>query len=791
VAGSLDGGSGVLAVYVNGTLGDSIVTGSRPLAVLDPTQMPGLGIGNVQSSNYSQYFNGLIDEVRISDQALPPSQFLIAKREPLIVIAGNVSRPYGGANPAPLCTIVGIEKNDPITVTCSTPASPASPVGTYPIVPILSDGGTGKLSEYTPIIINGTLTITPAPLIVTPANVTREFGTPNPALTGTIVGIQNGDRITATYSTTAALTSPIATYPITATLTDPQNRLPNYQVTRNQGTLTITADPLLVTTTADGGPGSLRSVLASAPAGSAVHFWSSVRGSIILSNGPLTVTKNVTLYGPGAAALAISGNNLFQVFRIGPAASVWISGLTIKQGHSENLGGGIYNDGTLLLTKSVVSGNFASPRGGGIYNSPTGALTINLSTVSGNSTTNAGGGIFNDGTMAVNNSTLAGNQSSDADGGAIYNLGTLSVSNSTLSGNGGSGAYGGAIRNDGMLTLAQITFAGNIADRGGALYNVGVLSISSSTLSSNKGVSAGGGIDNEGGAILVRNTIVAGNSISTGYSPDLDGAVLSLGHNLFGNTSGGSGYAASDLLNVNPLLGSLRYNGGPTQTIAPLPGSPAVDAGDSTDAPVYDQRGPGDPRIVGGRIDIGAFEVQPGPATHFQVQAPYEVVSGVPFTVSVTALDAYGHTATSYRGMVEFYSSDIDPGVVLPYSSTFTAADQGIHTFAGGFTLVSLGEQILTATDVANSTISGSVAVEVDSYPFAPPSGDANRHSRNGDSDISSARDTLVGGQIAAVDRIFASAGQPDSGFPLAQREQDNGQTDWLLPASFDAQFPM
>ena len=85
---------------------------------------------------------------------------------------------------------------------------------------------------------------------------------------------------------------------------------------------------------------------------------------------------------------------------------------------------------------------------------------------------------------------------------------------------------------------------------------------------------------------------------------------LSRGHNLFGNSFDGSGYAASDLLDVDPRLGPLQDNGGPTQTMALLPGSPALNAGDNTGAPTSDQRGPGFPRVVGGTIDIGALEVQ-------------------------------------------------------------------------------------------------------------------------------------------------------------------------------------
>jgi hypothetical protein len=85
----------------------------------------------------------------------------------------------------------------------------------------------------------------------------------------------------------------------------------------------------------------------------------------------------------------------------------------------------------------------------------------------------------------------------------------------------------------------------------------------------------------------------------------------------------------TDLQDIEPLLGPLQNNGGLTQTMALLPGSPAIDAGDNDDAPLYDQRGPGFDRIVNGIIDIGAFEVQAGPGVSLdssdqssQVQAP-------------------------------------------------------------------------------------------------------------------------------------------------------------------------
>src|SRR5262249_22109771 len=146
-----------------------------------------------------------------------------------------------------------------------------------------------------------------------------------------------------------------------------------------------------------------------------------------------------------------------------------------------------------------------------------------------------------------------------------------------------------------------------VNNAGGGIYNGGTLTLNNTTVSSNLSYGAGGGIYNVG-TLHARNTIIAGNTPPT--APHLSGNLGSLGPNPIGDDSGGSGFHPTDLRNLNPLLGPLQNNGGPTLTMALLPGSPAIDAGDNTDAPPFDQRGPGFPRIVGGTIDIGAFEVQ-------------------------------------------------------------------------------------------------------------------------------------------------------------------------------------
>ena len=165
----------------------------------------------------------------------------------LVITANNAARLYGDPNPAFTGTIAGIKNGDNITAIYTTPATPASPIGTYPINPSPSDNGTGALANYVVTLNNGSLTVSPAPLTVTADNATRAFGAPNPAFTGTIVGIKNGDNITATYSTPATASSPAGTYPIIPALVDPTGKLGNYTVTINNGTLTVTTAILTVT----------------------------------------------------------------------------------------------------------------------------------------------------------------------------------------------------------------------------------------------------------------------------------------------------------------------------------------------------------------------------------------------------------------------------------------------------------------------------------------------------------------------------------------------------------------
>jgi hypothetical protein len=191
---------------------------------------------------------------------------------------------------------------------------------------------------------------------------------------------------------------------------------------------------------------------------------------------------------------------------------------------------------------------------------------------------------------------------------------------------------------------------------------------------------------------------------------------VSLGYNLIGDGTGGSGYTDTDLVGtpdnpIDPMLGPLQDNGGPTQTMALLAGSPALNAGDPNELGTPDQRGV----LRAGGVNIGAYQAS---VSNFILTAPAEVTTGVAFDVTVTALDIFGQLAVGYRGTVTFSTSDPDPNAVLPANYMFTSEDGGSHTFTntglGEITLTTPGDQMITVTDTADNTITGSVMVTVD-----------------------------------------------------------------------------
>jgi hypothetical protein len=332
---------------------------------------------------------------------------------------------------------------------------------------------------------------------------------------------------------------------------------------------------LVVTNSNNGGAGSLRQTISSANPGDTIVFDPSVRGVIVLDTpgspglgGELLIDKDLLINGPGANVLRIrqERNTEDRVFHIS-AGHVSISGLSISGGDdtSSNFGGGgvlIDSGATLSLGNCMITGNTSSNSGGA-------------------------GGIQNFGTLNLSNSAVERN---DGDVGGLASSGTLTLTNSTFSDN-AANITGGIEVDAGTASILNCTIAHNGDADGNS--NVGGMKIVS------------------GSTVSLKNSIVADDATST-QSQDVQGNIVSLGNNLVRNPAEGTGFIASDLLNVNPQLGGYANNGGTTYTYSLRAGSPAINAGNNAGAPATDQRGVARPQ--GGLVDIGAYESGVRPA---------------------------------------------------------------------------------------------------------------------------------------------------------------------------------
>jgi len=320
----------------------------------------------------------------------------------------------------------------------------------------------------------------------------------------------------------------------------------------------------------------------------------------------LTILFDLKIVGSGAATTIIDGGGVnTQVIVVGsnnPTIQVRLSGITVRNGAGQEDGGGIYNCvGTLTITDSTISenrisqGNGAFGYGAGIYNCPTSTLTIINTTILRNSAL-IGGAICNGGALTIRNSTFMLNVARQGMGGAIANYGVLVIINSTFSRN-SSGSFG---------------FAGGILN-GGLFQSPGTLLISNSTFGGNTAGYGGGGIFNIAGSVaLFENGIVANNQ-----GGNCLGMMTSNGFNLSSDDSCGFD-GPGDLNNMDPKLAPLQFYGGPTKTMALLPGSPSIDAGNPngcTDDQGHllktDQRGmPRPDKEDSAGCDMGAYERQ-------------------------------------------------------------------------------------------------------------------------------------------------------------------------------------
>ena len=378
------------------------------------------------------------------------------------------------------------------------------------------------------------------------------------------------------------------------------------------GAFELTQDPtgaagLVVTTLQDAvaadGLISLREAMNNANndgANSAITF--AVKGTIQLATQLPAIISNgaFSLVGP-AAGVTIEGSNS-QLFSVNSAVSVTFSGLTLRGGYSHGDGGAISGgNGPLIINNCKFAGNTAIDRGGAISNF--GPLTITGCTFSANAAARGGAIFTNTPAFVVGQPDPAQN---------------FTVKNSTFSGNSATNR-GGAIYNENGLTLIQsCTIAGNRAPAG---QGAGIAIYGDNSTRSR-----------------VQNSIIAdnraGGAADSGSDVDYIGgtnSILSQGHNAIGDGNAAAGFAQTgDKTGVTAAqlkLGALNYNGGPTQTLALLPGSVAIDAG-ATNL-TTDQRGV--QRPIGAAADIGAFEAPVPNAAPSVSNASVQTLEDKPF----------------------------------------------------------------------------------------------------------------------------------------------------------------
>ena len=467
----------------------------------------------------------------------------------------------------------------------------------------------------------------------------------------------------------------------------------------SNATVTIEANDFVVTNTGDHGEGSLRQAIQNANdigEDSTVVFAEGVAGFIALTSGQIEITNAMTVQGPGADVVSVSGSGASRVFDIN--GDVTLSGLTIRDGKTTSLGGaGIHiGSGTVKVNACAIINNDASApiqSGGGIFNE-SGTLTVRDSTIANNSASESGGGV----------QTGTNNPTQD----------TVTFLNSTIVDNvaGNPGSGGGISTTYDAVYLTNCTVVGNTA-------------------------SFGGNLAIDGGTMTLGNTIVAGGILAgePAGSRDISGNPTSLDYNLIEDITGIfiSGATAHNITGVSASLKPLAYNGGPTLTMVPQAGSPVINAGSNALASeanlTTDQRGL--PRIDGVSTDIGAVEQD---VTAPEITVPSDItmeatghLTPVSFTVSatdsldgpvtatadpasdtgfpvgdttvtVTATDNSGNIATStFHVVIE----DTVPPVLTPH-------DDVIVTATNLTTLVTF--DLPTATDLTQTSVTASPA---------------------------------------------------------------------------------
>jgi CSLREA domain-containing protein len=386
-------------------------------------------------------------------------------------------------------------------------------------------------------------------------------------------------------------------------------------------------------------------------------------GEDLGATGDLDVRDDVAIVGVSAENTILDGGQLDRVLDVATGSDVEIHGVTIRNGKVNGPGGGVRNQGVLSLSRSIVTGNSTtgSGFGGGLWADGAEArLTITQSTVADNLAGGGGGGLATGAYTRVTDSTFSGNGSATDFGGALY------------------------VFADTDAVFSNVTVTGNsAAQRGGGIF------AESSPFT---------GLNHP----ELHNAIVAGNTAAA--QGDCSGAVRSGGYNLLGNgfdcidfTAAHHDAVGTPAAPIDPKLGPLAGNGGPTPTHALLAGSPALGFGnDCTEA---DQRGQDRPAAG---CDSGAYEqgtacITGGPTLclnhdRFQVTAQWRKKDG-------TTGSGKGVSLTPDSGTFWFF----DPTNVELTLKVLNACGLNQHywVFLSGLTNV---EVTVTVTDTENGT---------------------------------------------------------------------------------------
>ena len=452
----------------------------------------------------------------------------------------------------------------------------------------------------------------------------------------------------------------------------------NANIADGQGLGTIVENGIVVDTTDDivnAGDGltSLREAIDAANASPGVDniillpgiYDISIAGAGENNNatGDFDISESINIFGQGSGTTIIDAHQLDRIFETSGGVNLHLSNMELRNGDADD-GGALLTQGPTTLNQIIFRDNNSDFLGGAIVSAST--LDISDALFINNHAGFQGGAIYQYTDTATVSRTTFEDNSSDARAGAVYvaSGATFDVSQSLFYLN-ESGSRGGAIFNEGTVVSTNTTFSANHSgSRGGAILNEGTLTVVNNTLTDNTADQTGGGISNSaGGFVTLVNTIVAGNSGAQG-NDDLGGAydTASSFNNLIGNIDAATGL--TDAVNgniigslvspVDPNLGILLDNGGPTRTHTLLFGSAAIDAGRNNGAPLVDQRG--HLRPVDGDLDsvsitdIGAVEIQsPPPAPLFGTGGDSSIVDEqTNIQISVvkdrTVVSSDGHT---------------------------------------------------------------------------------------------------------------------------------------------------